>query len=189
LSRNIRNTTEIITLFGLSNRNMIRNIGGRSATSSAAVALGVAPVAGCVAASQAQKPRHFNDVALVAHKPEAMEKRARQWPIWWLAIASMEGTEPFREPPDHAGRNICCQHGSSPLSGRTAQRPGAGRDIKNPGTWANAHDIQRGVRNRPGDPVCGRFVDGGKVVAHLRVVRSGHRVSHLIATSKSRVHN
>ena len=30
----------------------------------------------------------------------------------------MEGTEPFREPPDHAGRDVCCQHGSSPLGGR-----------------------------------------------------------------------
>lgn len=46
-------------------------------------------------------------------------------------------------------------------------------------TRADAHDVQRGVRNRSGDPVCGRLVDGGKVVAHLRVVRSGHRVSHV----------
>ena len=45
----------------------------------------------------------------------------------------MEGTEPFREPPDHAGRDVCCQHGSSPLGGRTAQRPGAGCDVNNLG--------------------------------------------------------
>ena len=73
-----------------------------------------------------------------------------------------------------------------PLGGGTAQRPGAGCDIKNPGPRANAHDIQRGVRNRPGDLVCGRLVDGGKVVAHLRVVRSGHRVRHLFAASITR---
>jgi hypothetical protein len=85
----------------------------------------------------------------------------------------MEGTEPLREPPDHAGRDVCCQHGSSPLGGRTAHRPGAGCDINNPGARADADDVQRGVRNRSGDPVRGRLVDGGKVVAHFRVVSLG----------------
>jgi hypothetical protein len=75
----------------------------------------------------------------------------------------MERTEPFREPPDHAGRDVCRQHVSSPLGSRTAQRPGAGCDIDNPGTRADAQDVQPGVRNRSGDPVCGRLVDCGKV--------------------------
>ncbi len=84
------------------------------------------------------------------------------------SLASMKGTEPFREPPDHAGRDVCCEHGSSPLGGRTAQRPGAGCDINNPGTRADAHDVQRGVRNRSGDPMCGRLVDCGGVSPHSR---------------------
>jgi hypothetical protein len=47
----------------------------------------------------------------------------------------MEGTEPFRESPDHAGRGVCCQHGSprSAAGPLNAPAPAAISTIRVPG--------------------------------------------------------